>query len=74
MEPHPRERINRTFHWLEWERMEKGINIKSNQNLAKGERREICQKINASIVMNMGTMPIIFHRKMKEKGPWRSST
>jgi len=36
---------------------EKGRNLKPNQNLAKGERRKICQKINASIVMNIGTTP-----------------
>lgn len=57
MGPHLRARIKKTLDWFERERRERGINLKPNQNLVKGERRKICKKLNASIVMNAGTMP-----------------
>lgn len=54
---HLRERMKKNLHWLERERREKGINLKPNHNPTKGESRKICPKLNASIVMNLGTMP-----------------
>lgn len=54
---HRRARMKKNFHWLEEERREKGRNINTNQNLAKGVKRKICPKLNASIVINLGTMP-----------------
>lgn len=39
------------------EKKGKGKNPNPIQNLVKGERRNICQKLNASIFMNLGTMP-----------------
>jgi len=54
---HPRERMKKNLHWLERKRREKGRNLNPNQNSVKGSRREIYPKLNASIVMNSGTMP-----------------
>jgi len=45
------------------QRREKRRNLKPNLNPAKGERRKIGQKLNASIIMNKGTMPRSAHRK-----------
>jgi len=50
---HPRASMKKKLHWLEGGN---GINHNPNQNLAKGARRNICPKLNASIVMNSGTM------------------
>ena len=57
MELHPRERMNKNLHWMEREIREKGIHIKPNENPVMWERRNICQKLNASIFMNASTMP-----------------
>ena len=67
---HPMTRVKKNFHFLERERREKGRNLKPNHNLAKGERRKICPKLNASIVMNSGTLPWSVHTKRKEIRPW----
>ena len=54
---HPRVRMRKIFHWLEMEGRYNGRNVNPNHNLAKGARRNIFPKLNASIVMNSGTLP-----------------
>ncbi len=39
---HPRARMKKKLYWLEGE---KGRNPNPNQNLVKGARRKICQKL-----------------------------
>jgi hypothetical protein len=51
------------------ERREKGRNPNPNQNPVKGARRNICPKLNASIVMNSGTMPQSVHTRRKARRP-----
>ena len=64
---HPRVRMKKTLNWMERERRENGINIKPNQNRAKGSRRKICPKLNSSIVMNSGTMQRGVHIRKKTR-------
>ena len=49
--------MKKKIHWLERKRREKRRNPSPNENPVKGARTNICQKINASIVMNLGVMP-----------------
>jgi len=44
--------MKKKLHWLEKERRERARNLKPNQNLAKVARRNICPKLNASIVIS----------------------
>ena len=46
-----------------------GRNPNPKQNLVKGARRNICQKLNASVVMNSATMPQSVHIRRKSKIP-----
>jgi len=51
------------------ERREKGRNPNPNHDLVKGARRKICQKLNASIVMNSSIIPQSVHTRRQEKRP-----
>jgi len=66
---HPRARIKKKLLWLERKRREKGRNPNPNQNPVKGARRKICQKLNASIVMNFATMPPSVHIRRQARRP-----
>ena len=66
MRLHPRARMKKNFHWMERKIKEKERNPNLDQNLVKGARRNICQKLNASIVMNSSTIPWSVHTKGQE--------
>ena len=64
---HPRVRMKKILHWMERKIREKGRNPNPTQNLVKGARRNIFQKLNASIVMNSRTMPQSVHIRRQER-------
>ena len=55
------------------DRREKGRNLKPNENPAKGERSKICPKLNASIVMNLGTCHEVSIEKINQSDLRRST-
>ncbi|MCY6525116.1 hypothetical protein, partial [Actinobacillus pleuropneumoniae] len=64
---HPRANDEENFALVGKAKKGKGKNPNPNHNPVKGERRKICQKLNASTVMNLGIMPRNVHRKRKAR-------